>query len=88
MCFSPEKHTTFKRKSSSPVKLTKFQLKKNERTSEQELVINKRTKVEDPSDYCAIKTQEKETKDASAQEILDGEINILVNICGRIIIDE
>lgn len=51
-------------------------------------MINKRTKVEDPSDYCAIKTQEKETKDASAQEILDGEINILVNICGRIIIDE
>jgi len=33
VCFSPEKHPTFKRKyeSSSPIKLTKFQLKKMRR---------------------------------------------------------
>lgn len=92
MCFSPEKHPTFKRKyeSSSPIKLTKFQLKKNEKTSEQELLINKRTKLQDPSDkesefdYRPINTEEKQTKDTTAEDILDGEPNTYVNICGRI----
>lgn len=93
MCFSPEKHPTFKCKyeSSSPIKLTKFQLKKkNEKTSEQELLINKRTKLQDPSDkesefdYRPINTGEKQTKDTTAEDILDGEPNTYVNICGRI----
>jgi len=67
VCFSPEKHPTFKRKyeSSSPIKLTKFQLKNNDKTSEQELVINKRTKLQDPGDkesefdYQPLNTEQK-----------------------------
>jgi len=92
VCFSPEKHPTFKRKyeSSSPIKLTKFQLKNNDKTSEQELVINKRTKLQDPSDkesefdYQPLNTEQKQSKDTTAEEILDGEPNTYVNICGRI----
>jgi len=92
VCFSPEKHPTFKRKyeSSSPIKLTKFQLKKNEKTSEQELLINNRTKLQDPSDkesefdYRPINTEVKQTKDTTAEDIMDGKPNTYVNICGRI----
>ena len=50
VCFSPEKHSVLKRKfeSSSPVKINKFQLKKNPKTDKEELILNKRTNIEDP----------------------------------------
>lgn len=52
VCFSPDKHDNFKRhfEASSAVKLSHFQLKNNKRTCEDEIHINKRTKLEDPSD--------------------------------------
>ena len=52
VCFSPEKHVLCEAKfeSSSPVKLTKFQLKRNINNNEDEIFINKRSKLEDPSD--------------------------------------
>ena len=52
VCFSPEKHPNFKSKfkSSSPIKLTRFQLKRNQRNNDDEIMINKRSRVEDPTD--------------------------------------
>ena len=51
ICFSPEKHDKCKAtfESSSPVKITKFQLKTNCRTNEEEILIN-RSKLDDPQD--------------------------------------
>ena len=53
VCFSPEKHETFKRsfEASSPVKLSQFQLKPNRRTNEEEIIVNKRTKLDNPSNH-------------------------------------
>ena len=47
--FSPGKHATFKRKfeSDSPIRMSKFQLKVNQRDNEEEIIINKRTKLMD-----------------------------------------
>lgn len=52
VCFSPEKHEKFKRsfEASSPVKLSQFQLKPNRRTNEEEIIVNKRTKLDIPSE--------------------------------------
>ena len=52
VCFSPEKHAKFKLKfeSSSPIKLTRFQLKRNLRNNDDEIMINKRSRIEDPTD--------------------------------------
>ena len=50
--FSAEKHNQFKVRweASSPVKLTKFRLKCNSWSSEDEIHLNKRSKVEEPKD--------------------------------------
>ena len=53
VCFPPEKHETFKRsfEASSPVKLSQFQLKPNRRTNEEEIIVNKQTKLDNPSEH-------------------------------------
>lgn len=50
VCFSAEKYPEFQKKheSSSPVKLTNYSLKRNERSNADEVHINKRTKLHDP----------------------------------------
>lgn len=50
VCFSTEKHKQYKSKleSSSPMKLTNFNLKRNHTTNQLEVHINKRTKLEQP----------------------------------------
>ena len=91
VCFSPEKHKVFKAKyeSSSPIKLTKHQLKQNSRTNEDEVHVTKRTKVEDPNeketdfDYNEVALNEPATQ-RSAQELKTGEFNIIANITGRV----
>ena len=52
VCFSPEKHGKCKAnfESSSPVKITKFQIKRNNGTKEDEIHMNKRTRLEDPEE--------------------------------------
>lgn len=52
VCFSPEKHAALKRKfeCSSPVKVNKYNLKKNDKTGEEELIWNTRTKIEEPQE--------------------------------------
>lgn len=92
MCFSPEKHAALKRKfeCSSPVKVNKYNLKKNNKTGEEELIWNKRTKIEEPQesemefDLQPIKAETVEVKDSSAEEILGEQIKTLVNIAGRV----
>ena len=53
VCFSPEKYETFKRsfEASSPVKLSQFQLKPSRRTNEEEIIVNKRTKLDNPPEH-------------------------------------
>ena len=93
VCFSPEKHQNFSAKyeSSSPLKISKFQIKRNERTNEDEVHINKRTKMEDPldSEICFdIRKVEAENKCkpgiTTVAEVLEGDTNAVVNISGRI----
>ena len=49
VCFSPEKRREFltRYESSSPVKLTKYHIKRNARTDQDEVHINKRSKIDD-----------------------------------------
>ena len=51
VCFSADKHGQFKHKfeSSSPVKITNYTLKRNNRTKACEIHINKRTRLEEPN---------------------------------------
>ena len=93
VCFSPEKHSVLKRKleSSSPVKINRFQLKKNLKTEKEELILNKRTRIEDPDenemDFDVQKIQEEtvEAVDSSVEEIQDKQNSTLVNIAGRVL---
>lgn len=49
--FSPEKHHKCKAsaESSSPIKISKYQLKRNQWTDEEEIHVNKRSRVDDPA---------------------------------------
>lgn len=93
VCFSPEKHSVLKRKleSSSPVKINKFQLKKNLKTEKEELILNKRTRIEDPNesemdfDLQKIEEETVEAIDSSIEEIQEKQNNTLVNIAGRVL---
>ena len=53
VCFSPEKHQQCKTtcESSSPIKLTKYQLKRNTFTEQDEIHINKRTRLFEPASH-------------------------------------
>ena len=92
VCFSPDKHPPLKRKleSSSPIKIHKYQLKKNERSGENDLILNKRTKIEDPDDsekdfdYVPVKTETTQATDATTEEINTGDAHTLVNIMGHL----
>ena len=87
VCFSPDKHSLLKRKlqSSSPIKIHKYQLKKNERSGENDLILNKRTKIEDPDDsetdfdYVPVKTEATQAIDATTEEIHNGDAHTLIN---------
>jgi hypothetical protein len=95
VCFSPEKLVLCKAKfeSSSPVKLTKFQLKRNTNNNEDEIFINKRLKLEDPSDPeidFDFKVTTKATESQIAPGITDvvslsdGSSTSMVNVSGKI----
>lgn len=93
VCFSPEKHCGFSSKyeSSSPVKTSKFQLKRNERPNQDEIRINKRSKLDDPQESEVtfnIKKVESEEKCklgiTAVSDVLQGDTNAVINVCGRI----
>ena len=78
--------------SSSPVKINKFQLKKNLKTEKEELILNKRTKIEDPHESAMdfdlqqvdVDAETLQSIDSSVEEIQQRENNTLVNIAGPI----
>ena len=93
VCFSPEKHSHFlsRYESSSPVKLNKFQVKRNARTNKDEIHINKRTKLDDPqeSEVC-FDIKELPTTETckpgltSVSDVINGGTNVVANVCGRV----
>ena len=92
VCFSLEKHSTCKAnfESSSPVKISKYQIKTNRVTQEDEIHMNERTKFEEPDEEeidFDIKHEEKPEVDATpfrVEDLLQWETNTLVNTSGRI----
>ena len=93
VCFSPEKHHEFltKYESSSPIKLTKYQIKRNARTNQDEVHINKRSKVDNAqeSEVCfdiKILIQEQKCKPgvSNIMDVLEEVTNSVLNVCGRV----
>ena len=92
VCFSPEKHKLFKRKheATSPVKITNYVTKRNRWSQEDEIHINKRSKVDDPSDnetdFDIAQVQDKEDATALSvvTDILSDNTTSKVNVSGRI----
>ena len=93
VCFSPEKHSGLSSnyESSSPVKISKFQLKRNQRSNDDEIHINKRTKLENPQesevtfDIQKVELEEKCKPGITAvSDVLQGDSNAVINVCGRI----
>ena len=93
VCFSPKKHKEFKEivEASSPVKISKYTLKRNLFSQENEVLINKRTKLDEISEQemkfafkeqSGVQEEISETSDVS--KILEGDTSSLVNVNGRI----
>ena len=91
VCFSPEKHSVLKRKfeSSSPVEINKLQQKKNLKTEKEELIVYKRTKLEDPHeremdfDLQQVDEETTKAKDSSITERLQYSCNIAGHIVSK-----
>ena len=95
VCFSPEKHSSLSSnyESSSPVKISKFQLKRNKRSNDNEIHINKRSKFEEPQesevtfDIEKVQSEEKCKPGITAvSDVFQGDSNAVINVCGRITI--
>ena len=93
VCFSPEKHKEFKEKveASSPVKISRYTLKRNTMSEADEIFINKRTKLDELSEHeikFAFQNQghpsEEESEISDVLKILKGDTSNQVNVCGRI----
>ena len=95
VCFSPDKHSHIKAKieSTSPIKITNYNIKRNKYTNQDEVHINKRTKLSDPTkseitfDFTEITKEEQEDTQSthSIQEIMANEnAKSKVNITGRV----
>ena len=95
VCFSPDKHSHIKAKieSTSPIKITNYNIKRNKYTNQDEVHINKRTKLSDPTkseitfDFTEISKEEQEDTQSthSIQEIMANEnAKSKVNITGRV----
>lgn len=75
VCFSPAKLTKFMSHFEAllPVKLRWFQLKTNRQTNEEEIHVNKRTKLEDPPEHQIsfdISTEAKEVRPGTAITVI------------------
>ena len=93
MCFSSEKHQDFltRYESSSPVKLSNYQIKTNARTKDEEVHFNKRSQVDDAqeSEVCFnIKVLKQEPKCkpgvSNITDALKELTNSVLNVCGRV----
>ena len=99
VCFSPDKHSCMKSKleSSSPLKISNYHIKRNRYSDQDEVHINKRTKLSDPNkseitfDFTEITEEEQEDREStdSIQEIIANEnAKSKVNITGRVTVIE
>ena len=93
VCFSPEKHSQLSTKfeASSPIKLSKFQVKRNTRNDQDEIHINKQTRLEDSLESEVtfdIKNFEPEEKCkpglTTVNNLLKGDTNVVANVSGRV----
>ena len=93
VCFSPEKHQQCKTtsESSSPIKLTKYQLKRNTFTDQDEIHINKRSRLFEPASHeigfdiqQLEPVKQEKSVEMTASEVLIRPANCKVNISGRI----
>ena len=93
VCFSPEKHSSLSSnyESSSPVKISKFQLKRNKRSNDDEIHINKRSKFEEPQesevtfDIEKVQSEEKCKPGITAvSDVLQGDSNALSTFAGEL----
>ena len=97
VCFAPDKHSHMKSKleSSSPLKISNYHIKRNRYTDQDEVHINKRTKLSDPNKseitFTEITAEEQEDIEStdSIQEIIANEnAKSKVNITGRVTVIE
>ena len=73
VCFSPDKHSSMKSKleSTSPIKISNYNIKRNRYTDQDELHINKRTKLSDSNkteitfDFTEITKEEQEDTEST-----------------------
>ena len=92
VCFSAEKHTNFKAKfeASSPVKISNYHLKRNSRTQEMEVHINKRTRMEDAGnnemdfDFKPEVGPQNETF-VDIATVIDNKANGKVSVAGKVV---
>lgn len=96
VCFSPDKIKSFKSKyeTTSPVKLTNYAIKRNRYTDEDEVHINKRTKLSDPGpseihfNFEPLKPEEESSTVSTVNDIIAGNTKSKVNIEGRVAFQE
>ena len=93
ICFSPEKHSSLSTnyELSSPAKISKFQLKRNKRSNDDEIHTNKRSKLEEPQesevtfDIKKVQSEEKcQPGIAAVSDVLQGDSNAVINVCGEL----
>lgn len=92
ICFSPDETKPMKSKyeSSSPLKLTTYTIKRNKYTDEDEVHINKRTKISDPAaseldfDIKALKPDKDLSTLTTVNDIIEHNTKSEVNITGRV----
>lgn len=76
--------------SSSPIKIHKYQLKKNERSEKNYLILNKNSKIIKPDDskrdfdYAPLKTEPTQAIDTTTEKNHYGDAYTLVNITGHL----
>ena len=89
VCFPPEKHSGLSSncESSSPVKISKFQLKRNQRSNDDEIHINKTTQESEVTFHIQKVELEEKCKPGrtnAVSDVLQGDSNAVINVCGRI----
>lgn len=90
VCFAPEKTPEMlaKCESSSPVKITNCRIRKNPYTQQNEIQINKRTKLSDPLPqevtFNIIEVKKEESIKASVEDILSKGLSSKLDVQGRL----
>lgn len=92
VCYSPDKHKSLKAKAetSSPIKITNYQKKRNKYTSDDEIHMSKRTKLSDPlekqsnSDVKPLNALFSDKSFSTVENVATAKVQQQVNLQGRI----